>query len=226
MFSGFRQLIGLISELLTLAKTTEAKLSEEASLRPRQLQNLTNTYAELIRRDFPEFDPQEFLSTAEGILLFILSALENQNHDTHPQVTPQLLMQVRETLKDIQSKNERWYFDDITIHKSAIAKYQKKNGSLEIHVECAISYRYRVEKDEPIGIESQETPLHQYKYNLTAVYVQNVDQLGQGSMKGHNCPNCGAPVTSLGENKKCTYCGTGLTEINSRIWLFDHYKRS
>lgn len=226
MFSGLRQLIRLISELLALAKVTEAAVSEEAALRPRQLQNLTNTYAELIRRDFPEFDPQEFLSTAEGILLYILSALENQNLDTHPQVTPQLRLQVQETIKDLQSKHEKWYFDDITIHKSAIAKYQKKNGSLEIHVECAISYRYRVENDASVGIEPQETPLHQYKYNLIAVYVQNVDQLGQSSMKGHNCPNCGAPVTSLGENKKCTYCGTGLTEVNSRIWLFDHYKRS
>jgi len=226
MFSGLRQLIRLISELLSLAKVTEAQISEEAALRPRQLQNLTNTYSELIRRDFPEFDPQAFLSSAEGVLRFVLNALERQSLETYPQLSPQLIQQIKDAIEDLKSKGETWYFDDVTIHKSAISAYKKRSGSLEIHVECAISYRYRVESSDVESSDQQLAPIAQYKYQLIAVYVQNVDLMGQGSMIGHNCPNCGAPITSLGDNKKCSYCGTGLTEVNSRIWLFDHYKRT
>ena len=39
------------------------------------------------------------------------------------------------------------------------------------------------------------------------VYIQNVDMVANGSEGlGLNCPNCGAPIKSLGQ-KFCEYCG-------------------
>ena len=35
-----------------------------------------------------------------------------------------------------------------------------------------------------------------------------------------NCPNCGAPVKTLGE-KFCQFCGTAIKEINIRSWKFN-----
>ena len=34
------------------------------------------------------------------------------------------------------------------------------------------------------------------------------------------CPNCGAPVKTLGE-KFCQFCGTAIKEINIRSWKFN-----
>ena len=34
------------------------------------------------------------------------------------------------------------------------------------------------------------------------------------------CYNCGAPVRNLGM-KFCEYCGTGVIEVNTRVWKFN-----
>ncbi len=34
---------------------------------------------------------------------------------------------------------------------------------------------------------------------------------------GVTCPNCGAPITSLGA-KRCEYCGTAIEPLNLRVW--------
>ena len=36
-----------------------------------------------------------------------------------------------------------------------------------------------------------------------------------------NCPNCGAPLTSLGA-KHCEYCGTPIIEYNIKAWTFSN----
>ena len=37
------------------------------------------------------------------------------------------------------------------------------------------------------------------------------------------CPNCGAPIKMLG-TKVCPYCGTGITELNIRVWRINGTK--
>ena len=34
------------------------------------------------------------------------------------------------------------------------------------------------------------------------------------------CPNCGAPIRSLG-SKVCEFCGTAVQEVNHYAWSFD-----
>lgn len=40
-----------------------------------------------------------------------------------------------------------------------------------------------------------------------------LDNAGIGSAVGTTCPNCGAPVRSLGA-KKCEYCGSYVEPVN------------
>lgn len=183
----------------------------------RQIQNLTNTYEGLIRRDFPEFDAKEFLQLAESVLLNILNSLEEGriHHEEH--LTDSLKNTLHEQIRDLQSQKEKIYFDSIHIHKSAISRYTKNAGSRVISVEIAIEYATRKEKEQKRV---------QYKYILEAIYVQDLSKVGNLSMVGHHCPNCGAPVIELGKNKLCRYCGAGLTEINMRIWRFNSYKKA
>lgn len=205
--------------LINMMRMAEKQLTAEAQNRPRQIQNLTQTYSELIRRDFPEFDAGAFLSQAENTLVEILSAIEMEHLEVKPSYSEHLIQHVDAVILDHRSKNERWYFDDIAIHKSAINRYRHAQGSYEIDVDIALEYRYA------IGNRSPDTPKTQHKYTIKAIYLQNKNVLGDGSLKGHNCPNCGAPVVKNGERTYCEYCQTGVTEINDRIWLFDSYQR-
>lgn len=198
---------------------THKQVHQESLGRPRQIQSMTNTYMTLIRRDFPEFDANAFLSSAENALKHILNSLESGSFSHKENYSEHLTEKIEQLLEDIKSKNEKWYFDDISIHKSAINRYHRVQGSYEIDVDIAIEYRHS------IGTQSTQTPLTQHKYQLKAIYLQNKSLLGAGSLKGHNCPNCGAPIERVSNKVTCGYCNTGITEINDRIWLFDSYKR-
>lgn len=203
-----------------LLEMTQKQVAQEAVNRPRQIQSMTSTYTGLIRRDFPDFDANAFLSSAENALRHILNSLENGNFDSKVNYSSHLKRHVEETLEDMKSKGEKWFFDDITIYKSAINRYHRTQGSYEIDVDIAIGYRYSV------GVQDLSTPMTQHKYTLKAIYLQNKSLLGEGSLKGHNCPNCGAPIERIMGAARCGYCNTGITEINDRIWLFDSFKRS
>lgn len=217
-----RQARRTVHAIKTIDSVLDA-VETQSTQTPRQLQNLTRTYSELIRRDFPEFDVQEFLSAAENTLVMILNTLENGKLTDATKLSFNLKHQVEVTLEDIKSKGERWFFDDILVHKSCIAKYSSGAGTKVIQLEIALQYRHGILIEGQLISGSRE--LQQYKYVMDAVYIQDVTKLGDQSMKGHHCPSCGAPIRQLGEGKFCEYCGTGLTEINVRIWTFDHYSR-
>ena len=62
----------------------------------------------------------------------------------------------------------------------------------------------------------------QTKYNTELVYIQDEKKIGAGTAVGTTCPNCGAPITSLGA-MKCEYCGLAVTPVNRRVWTFHRY---
>jgi len=192
---------------------------------PRSLSNLTNTYSQIIERDFPELDVRQLLTSAENMLVKILNCIEScevLSQDSEKCLSKNLVDKINNQIEDIKSKGEKWFFDDIYVHKSAISDYNYRSGKRTIRIEIALQYCYSVSSG---GVNQNKSKLDQYKYVVEAVYIQDVDKLGDNSMKGHSCPNCGAPVKEVGDGKFCRYCGTGLMEVNVRIWTFDNYNR-
>ena len=61
----------------------------------------------------------------------------------------------------------------------------------------------------------------QSRYALELIYIQNRDLVENEAEKalGMNCPNCGAPLSSLGA-KVCEYCGSPVLELNIHAWTF------
>lgn len=216
---GIRRAVGAVGTISSVANM----VAQEANNTPRQLQNLTSTYTSIIKRDFPEFDAQEFLSRAENVLLLVLNSIESTTLSPSKELSENLRRKVSAIIEDIKSKGERWFYDNIHIHKSCISKYSSNAGSKIIRVEISIEYAHGIEKDGKLISGSRTATQH--KYAIEAVYIQDVTKLGDGSMKGHNCPNCGAPVKQVGDDKFCVYCGTGLKEVNVRIWTFDNYSK-
>lgn len=54
------------------------------------------------------------------------------------------------------------------------------------------------------------------------MYIQDAGKFGEADACGVNCPNCGAPVTSLGA-KHCEYCGVALTPVNVNVWSLERF---
>ncbi len=108
---------------------------------------------------------------------------------------------VRKCIRDMHDEPE-----EITIHETEISDYRRSEGTC--YIRCQTSAGYRT--DAGTWMEK--------KYETDIVYIQDVSQLPPTQTGvGLNCPNCGAPIKMLGA-KTCPYCGTGITELNIRVW--------
>ena len=64
----------------------------------------------------------------------------------------------------------------------------------------------------------------QDRFKIEIIYVIDASKVDKDKkLLGLNCPNCGAPITSLG-SKKCKYCDTGIKDIIRRTWVINSIK--
>ncbi|MBQ1423717.1 MAG: zinc-ribbon domain-containing protein [Lachnospiraceae bacterium] len=110
---------------------------------------------------------------------------------------------VRKCIRDMHDDPE-----EIELHETEIADYRNNSNEGTCFIICQTSAGYRNESGNWI----------ERKYETDLAYVQDVSQLPPTQTAvGLNCPNCGAPIKMLGR-KTCPYCGTGITELNIRVW--------
>ena len=108
----------------------------------------------------------------------------------------------------------------VLFHRTEISDYRKENGACIVTLQSALQYIPGAEEDSKRGRKLRGQP-YQTRYNSELLYVQDASAYGQDSRaSGTICPQCGAPVTSLGQ-KKCEYCGSALTVINRRVWTLN-----
>jgi len=62
-------------------------------------------------------------------------------------------------------------------------------------------------------------------YETELLYVQDSGRFGEAAAAGFRCPNCGAPVKSLGM-KRCEYCQSALEPFNVRVWKINFVKEA
>lgn len=109
------------------------------------------------------------------------------------------------------------------IHKTVISDYKKDQGQVWMTLKSALEgYIYLVAEDKVI--EGERDYLSQEVYTLHYLYIQDADLSNHKEALALNCPNCGAPVKNLG-SKFCDYCGSGIQEINLRVWRLVDYKK-
>lgn len=198
---------------------------QELANTPKSVSSMTRIYLPIISKDFPELNLHEFTQRAENMLKSVFNAIENKDLSLIINASDDLRNQVATYIEDLQSQAIEEHYDDVKIHQTEIFKYQKDFGTCVIVFQMAIEYyRYRI-KDHMVISGNRDLKL-QTKYNVNLVYIQDVNKLtAPNSTKalGTNCPNCGAPITTLGQ-KKCDYCGSGVKEININTWLINKYE--
>ena len=160
----------------------------------------------------------DFLSPYFVIYGRILNKLKEVTKDL-----PLLKSQLKEIIADYKSSKINVKYDDIKFNAFAIKKYNKKDGVATITVQTSLEYYYRLEKGNKV-IENYSDYKKQTRYTVEFIYVYDITQVKEYTrVIGIHCPNCGAPLTKLG-NKTCDYCHTGLEDLNLKNWCMSSYR--
>lgn len=202
-------------------KEQKRKLSET----PRSVHGMTGIYLPQILQDFPEFDAELYKNKAEAVLRGYFNAIATGSTDTLPEETAQTLKNhIREIIENLRENNQKQYFSEPVIHDTQIARYIKDGATVTIVYNISVGLYSYIEDESGKVIHGEKNEKHQAIYDVGLVYVQDADKLGHFNEGfGLNCPNCGAPVKNLGL-KFCEYCGSGLIEVNARVWRFNSVK--
>lgn len=194
-------------------------LEEECTI-PKSISNVSPVYKPKLLRDFPEMTYEQFIEMSKASLISILDAIESSDSEKLKSVTRSLQAQVNGRIKDNMGRNIVEHFDNIKIHKAGISDYKSSSDNAEATFEISFQCNHFFEP----GNSKDKTQLSQLAASVTLAYGKEEAE-DSSTTFSHNCPNCGAPIYSVGGRMmRCEYCGTGVTEDIYKSWLTSSFK--
>ena len=184
----------------------------EASEIPKSLSSMDNIYLDKLKEDFPDLNINELKSEAEKVIINTLNAIESKDTDFMLE-SGKINSYVKSKIDDLKDGNV--VYDNIKIHKTVINKYERSNSVATICFDSSLEYFCK--KNDEVGKKIQSRFRCEYIYIIDSLKLGNVKSLGL------NCPNCGAPVKTLG-HKHCEYCSTGIIDIVKKSWIINNIK--
>ena len=185
----------------------EARIEDEEV--PKSLSGMDSIYLEQIRKDFPNVNVNEIKRMCEKEILNTYRAIENKS--VKDIKNEKIKSFVNSKIDDLG--NESIKYNDLVIHRTVISKYEKNQGIATLYF--ATSFQYMLEKSDGSSKKVQDRVRCEYIYVIDSSKVtKDINVLGI------SCPNCGSPITSLGE-KSCSYCGSGVVDIVSKVWIIN-----
>lgn len=186
---------------------------------------MTRVYLPQIQADFPSFNYEEFKNKAEIMLASAFSAISSGKATTLKSASDDLKDKIALTISENSRQGRKESYDNVKIYQTEITNYKKQSGTCVITLQSAVSYKHYIEENG-ITIEGSRTMVEQTKYNTELVYIQDLAKVGSdySNAMGTNCPNCGAPITNLG-NKTCEYCQMAVMEINAYVWSISSFNK-
>lgn len=217
--TNFTNSIGISnSELKTMIQESE----HEARYRQKSVSGMTSILLPRILSDFPNFSESELFGMVETSLNKVLNSLEKKKVSSDKYLT-MVRHNLEEQIRDLTENQIDLVFDEITYHKHVIKDYKKDNGVLLIKIQSSLEYFYEEKKNGKVKIKRNDWK-KQTSYTTEFIYVYDPDKYqGTQTTIGVRCPNCGAPVKSLGQ-KSCAYCSSGLEDINLKSWFLSSFK--
>ena len=202
---------------------------ERSTESARSVHGMTDIYLPLIQKDFPDFDYDVFKGRVEGVLKSYFAAITAKDDGL---LSPDCSQSIRNTviglIHELEAKDYVHEHREVTVHQMEIARYLKNGPSVTILFNAAVGmYDYVTDANGKVVMGNSEKK-SQKLFDVALVYAQDPDKMSVSSMTtamGVNCPNCGAPITNLGQ-KYCNYCGTGIREINVRSWSFEYIQEN
>lgn len=197
----------------------------EYATTPKSVSGMTNLYLPKIAADFPEFEYNEMRTRAVNVLCSFLLAIDRMNSGKLEDANEELQNQLENRILNLKGSCKREHFKDIKVHRTEIHNYRKADGRCIITFQSSIQYYHYIEDEDGKLLSGSKDVLFQSKYNVDLIYIQdrNIVENQLDYALGVNCPNCGAPISSLGA-KVCEYCDTPIIEINIHAWSFSAIK--
>ncbi len=188
---------------------------------PKSISNVSAMYQPKLMRDFPDMSYDRFLEMANTALMSILTAIEKENTSELKLATDTLKEKVCNIISDNHNKGLVEHFDNIRIHRTAIADYKSTSDVATAVFEISFeSLHYFSGKKNKIPEN-----VTQMAASVTLSYGKQFTEDSTSLTFSHNCPNCGAPVYSVGGRMmQCRFCGSGVTQDIHRSWLVSGYK--
>lgn len=183
----------------------------EARETPKSLFGMEKLDLPRLNKDFKELNINELKRDAERTILNCLDAIETKNLKKIKEEN--LKVFINSKLEDL--KDDVVSYDNIKIHKTILNRYEKNEGIATIRIHSAIEYIYSINKKSPHKVQT--------RFELEYIYIIDENKISNVKGIGLNCPNCGAPINSLGD-KYCTYCNSGVVDIVKRTWILNNIK--
>lgn len=197
------------------------KRNSEVQHTPKSISGMTRIYLPQISNDFPEFHFNEMRERAESLLKSYFYAINKNDESLITEGSRELRNQLSIHLSSNNSLSKLEHFENPKIHQTEIYKYSKAKGKVIITFQSSVQYIHYFTDSYNNVIEGDKDSLKQTLFNVSVFYIQD-SNIVENSMEqgiGLNCPNCGAPIHSLGL-KYCEYCGTEVIEVNRFVWVF------
>ncbi len=209
--------LGNVGSMLQMAQ----QMSDEATETPLSVSGMTRLALPRITKDFPDFEYEEMRNRTNQMLTSYLRAVTSRDESLLEDCSSELKAQLQAQVQAARDRDLREHFESIHIHQTEISQYQKTSGRCIITFQTALEcYHYLADNNGNV-VEGEKSKKYQTKFDTELIYIQDRDKVENmaSSAIGVNCPNCGAPLTSLGA-KKCQYCGSPVIEINIHAWTF------
>ena len=155
------------------------------------------------------------------MLVSALRAIDEEDGSLLSEATEELRKQVANRIEMNRSEGVREVYEQVTVHRTEIANYEKRDGKCIITFQSAVGHLHYKEKDGKT-IWGDAERLTQTKYNVEVLYIQDEKLTKMGNAVGTTCPHCGAPVTNLGA-MYCEYCGLAVTPVNLKVWTLHRF---
>lgn len=187
----------------------EAKLEDQEV--PKSLSSMDSVYLEQIKKDFPDIHINELKREAERIILDAFRGVEKKDSSMFK---GKIKSFVDSMISDYTGKSVS--FDSMRIHNTVVSSYKKDGGIATIYF--ATSFEYQ------LNVDGKSTKT-QDRAKTEFIYVYDMNEVDEDKkVLGIHCPNCGSPITTLGE-KKCSYCGSAVIEIYSKVFTCNNILR-
>ncbi|MCM1498783.1 MAG: zinc ribbon domain-containing protein [Clostridium sp.] len=199
------------------------QMRQDYATTPKSVSAMTSLLLPKIVSDFPDFQYDEMKERANNVLTGYLQAVTAANASLMKDGNTELKQQLADHIQMRSVQDTREHFDNVHIHQTAINQYRKTSGRCIITFQSSLECIHYITNAEQNVIEGTKAYKYQTKYNTDLIYIQDRSLVENelDNALGINCPNCGAPLSSLGA-KVCEYCGSPVIEINIHAWSFSN----
>lgn len=200
------------------------EMQVEYATTPKSVSAMTSLLLPKISEDFPDFNYNEMKARANNVLTSYLGAISQGSVGVLKDGNEELKQKLSDYIGSFTAKNLREHFDSVHIHRTEISQYRKSEGRCIITFQSSLEcFHYTTDLSDASVKDGSRDYKYQTRFNVDLIYIQDRSKVENelDHALGINCPNCGAPLSSLGA-KTCEYCGTPIVAVNLYAWTFNN----